>query len=101
MADAPNTATYLLVNQDTTDLPESRTLVGVNGITFADSGPGESFTASPYGNLLSIFNYDRTGFMAYNATGNIFSPVSFTGGTTISITNADGVGGTTTALGAI
>jgi len=90
---APNTSAYTLVVPDTADLPNSRTLQGGTGITLEDSGGGNSLIIQPYGNLQSIFNYNTSGFMVYNSTGQIFSGVSFSGGTTIGITNPNGIGG--------
>lgn len=93
MADAPNTSTYILVNPDTANLPNSRKLAAGTGITLQDSGVGNSLTIQPIGNLQSIFNFDTSGFIAYNSFDNTFAGRSLSGGSTISITNPNGTTG--------
>src|SRR6267154_531636 len=98
---APNTSTYTLVIPDTSNLPNSRTLVGGSDITLQDSGPGGNLIIQPYANLLGIANYNTSGFMVFNTVGQVFSGVSFSGGSTINITNPTGISGVNTVFGVI
>jgi len=93
MSEAPNTSTYILVNPDTANLPNSRKLEGGTGITLQDSGAGNKITIQPYGNIEKIFNFDTSGFMVYNTFDNTFNGVSFSSGSTISISNPTGTTG--------
>lgn len=98
---APNTSTYTLVIPDTSNLPNSRTLSSDNGILLQDSGGGNNINVTTFGNLRSLDSYNTSGFVVYNATSNVFSGTSFTGGGTINITNPDGTVGPNTIFGVI
>src|ERR1700726_3953242 len=86
-------ASYILVSPDFADLPNSRTLRAGTGITLQDSGAGNNLTIQPLGNLLRLFNFNSNGFLSYNNGTQTFSGRSFSGGSTISITNPDGTVG--------
>ena len=99
MANAPDTSSYILVNADDT-LPASRILAAGTGLSLQDTGNEGSYTIEPLGNLVSLYNYTANGYMVYDYPNRTFSGRSFSGGSTISISNADGTGGNTT-LGVI
>lgn len=95
MTNAPNTSSYILVNPDSADLPNSRTLVGGTGITLLDTGAAGTYTIEPLGNLERIYNYQDDGYITYNRFTQSFVGRSFSGGSTIEIANPDGTGGAT------
>ncbi len=95
MSNAPDTSSYLLFSPDSVNLPNARTLRGGTGITLQDSGVGSFLTIQPLGNLQRIFNFNSNGFLTYNNGTQTFSGRSFSGGTTINITNSDGTVGNT------
>lgn len=94
MANAPDTSSYLLVSADSS-LPSSRTLAGGTGLALYDTGNQGTYTIEPLGNLVSLYNYSQNGYIVYDADNQTFTGRSFLGGSTISISNPDGTGGTT------
>lgn len=94
---APNTSTYILVNPDSADLPNSSVLAASGGLTIDYSGPMNPITVTtiPNGNLDKINQFAGAGFVVYDSSIPGFIPKTFTAGTGIGITNPDGQTGDT------
>lgn len=96
MADAPSNSSYLLQIPDSSDLPNSRQLLGGSGIALQDTGPGNTLTIQPLGNLASIYNYNSLGYIVYDNVSNNFLNRSFlSADDSIAIVNPNGVAGAT------
>lgn len=97
MADAPNTSSYILEAPDTTDLPNSRTLVANGGIVLNDGGAGENITISTVGNLSVLNSLNTNGLVAYYSLGSpVFAGISLEGSSSINIVDGDAVSGNPT-----
>ena len=83
MATAPDTPTYLLLNQDTTDLPNSLTLTMGNGLVLNNTGPGGTATINLAGILSSIIDIP-------SPTTGLLSKTNYNSIETVSLTSTDG-----------
>jgi hypothetical protein len=96
MADAPNTSTYLLLSQDTDNLPNSQTLVAGSSLQLVSTGAGGTATITPVQALGSLASLASTGIMTFNNSGKVVGTTSFASDSTLNIANPTGVGGTPT-----
>lgn len=83
--------TYVLVNPDTIDAPNSRTLAGGVNVQIVDGGPGSNVTVTPINNLASIANVLTGGFTTY--AGSSFTSRTLTGNSSIAIFDPTGSAG--------
>lgn len=95
MADAPSTATYVLVAPNG-DLPNAQTLTGTNGILVQSGGAGGSLTVSSTGSLSSLENLNSAGLLVLNPITRNLATVIISHDSTISVTNPTGVFGSPT-----
>lgn len=93
MAFAPDTATYLLVTPDASDLPNSQILLAGDGLQLVSTGPGGTYEMSAIGSLLGLANLASTGIMTFNHTGSVVGTTTLGSDSTITITNPTGVDG--------
>jgi len=91
MADAPGNSSYVLADQDFTDLPNARYLTASGGLVVQDSGSNQKFNITSTGQLSTLFSYSTPGMIAYDATTG-FTSRTFQNGTGINITNPGGQG---------
>ena len=94
MADAPDNATYLIIDADAA-LPESRLLTAdaaLSNLQFIDSGPGGTYELFPTLNLLGVANLSTPGMLAFSAGSGIINRTLSSDGS-ITITNPAGDAG--------
>lgn len=94
MADAPDNATYLIIDADAA-LPESRLLTAdaaLSNLQFIDSGPGGTYELFPTLNLLAVANLSTPGMLAFSAGSGIINRTLSSDGS-ITITNPAGDAG--------
>lgn len=95
MANAPSTSTYILVDADVIDLPNSRTLYGNANqyqLQVVDGGPGGVVEIRPTLTLLSVTQMAIPGFVSFDGT-NTVHPRILSSTSTLNITNANGSAG--------
>lgn len=93
MANAPSTSPYLTFSDDTTDLPNSKILVGSPNIVIQQGSSSSQLQIAPSGQLSALANVTSTGLMVYNSTSKNYGVVSLTSNGSIAINQPSGLGG--------
>ena len=83
MANAPDTPTYLLLNPDTTDLPNSLNLTMGSGLVLNNTGPGGTATINLSGILNSLIDIP-------SATTGLLTKTPFNSIDAVSLTSPNG-----------
>jgi len=93
MANAPSTSSYVLLASEPLDLPNGQVLTATPGLEIQSGGSSGNVLISPTLGLDSIVQLNSSGIAVYNALNTTFTTTTLQSDGTISISNADGLGG--------